>query len=48
MISNLGSHLFFDIGTAWDKGSEFEESIAGFGWGMKINMGYFLLRIDLR
>ena len=46
MISNLGSHLFFDIGTAWDKGSEFEESIAGFGWGMKINMGYFLLRID--
>ena len=46
MISNLGSHLFFDIGTAWDKGSEFKESIAGFGWGMKINMGYFLLRID--
>jgi Tol biopolymer transport system component len=46
MISNLGSHLFFDIGTAWDKGSEFEGSIAGFGWGMKINMGYFLLRID--
>ncbi len=46
IISNLGAHLFFDIGTAWDKGSEFEESIAGFGWGMKINMGYFLLRID--
>jgi Tol biopolymer transport system component len=46
MISNLGSHIFLDIGTAWDKGSEFKESIAGFGWGMKIHMGYFLLRID--
>jgi len=46
MISNLGSHLFLDVGTAWDNGSEFDESIAGFGWGMKINLGYFLLRID--
>jgi outer membrane protein assembly factor BamA len=46
MLSNLGSHLFLDVGTAWDNGDEFEETIAGFGWGMKINLGYFLLRVD--
>jgi len=46
MISNMGSHFFFDIGTAWDSGQEFDETIAGFGWGMKINLGYLLLRVD--
>lgn len=46
MISNLGSHIFLDVGTAWDNGKEFEETIAGFGWGMKINLGYLLLRVD--
>ncbi|HDY75988.1 MAG TPA: hypothetical protein ENH49_05640 [Candidatus Marinimicrobia bacterium] len=46
MISNLGSHIFLDVGTAWDNGTEFEETIAGFGWGMKINLGYLLLRVD--
>ena len=46
MISNLGSHIFLDVGTAWDNGKEFEETIAGFGWGMKINLGYLLLRLD--
>ncbi len=47
VISNLGTHLFLDIGTAWDEGADFNKNtIAGFGWGMKINLGYFLLRID--
>ncbi len=47
MLSNLGTHLFLDIGTAWDDGADFNNNtVAGFGWGMKINLGYFLLRID--
>lgn len=47
MLSNLGSHIFLDVGTAWDKSDDFSNNqIAGFGWGMKINLGYFLLRID--
>ncbi len=47
MLSNLGSHIFLDVGTAWDEGDDFSKNqIAGFGWGMKINLGYFLLRID--
>lgn len=47
ILSNLGTHLFLDIGTAWDEGADFNKNtISGFGWGMKINLGYFLLRID--
>ncbi len=46
LVSNVGSHIFVDVGTAWDTSPEFEDVIASFGWGMKINLGYFLLRLD--
>ncbi len=42
MLSNLGSHLFLDVGTAWDNGDEFEETIAGFGWGLLASSGFSL------
>ena len=47
VLSNLGTHLFLDVGTAWNDGEPLSEDIiAGFGWGMKINLGYLLLRVD--
>ena len=47
ILSNLGTHLFLDVGTAWNDGENLSDDIiAGFGWGMKINLGYLLLRID--
>lgn len=58
IFSNIRGVAFFDIGAAWDEKfhktykkpttgrREFDDIIAGYGIGIRINFGYFLLRID--
>ena len=58
VISRVGGALFTDVGAAWF-GSDFkggttrggieklQDIKVGFGFGMRMNLGFFLLRYDL-
>lgn len=51
-LRNIRGSVFADIGTAWDKNSEFRGVIDGklndikfgYGFGPRINLGYFVLK----
>jgi len=54
-LRNIRGSVFADIGTAWDKNSEFRGVIDGklndikfgYGFGPRINLGYFVLKLDI-
>jgi outer membrane protein assembly factor BamA len=54
-ISNLRGSLFSDIGAVWDPGEPFrggrdgtlEDVKMGFGFGPRLNIGYFVLKFDI-
>ena len=56
ILGNILGVLFFDVGTTWDGGyleilpfhgkNVFEDFIAGYGMGIRINLGYTILRLD--
>ncbi len=57
ILGNIRGIAFIDIGAAWDDTlhltktlyngkKEFDDLIAGYGIGVRINFGYFILRID--
>jgi Tol biopolymer transport system component len=56
-IGNLRGVLFYDIGHAWDWNSNDilrdtndllikDNLLLGYGWGARINLGYFMLKMD--
>ncbi|MEA2104070.1 MAG: hypothetical protein U9P79_05435 [Candidatus Cloacimonadota bacterium] len=50
-ISNVRGAIFADAGRVWDKIAELEnsdinETKLGYGWGTRMNMGYFVLKFD--
>jgi hypothetical protein len=46
-VGNIRGAIFTDIGTVWDKKEEFDDDIRiGYGFGMRINLGYFVLKFD--
>lgn len=46
-MSNIRGTIFTDIGTVWDKKEEFDDNIKiGYGFGTRINLGYFVLKFD--
>lgn len=56
ILGNIGGVLFFDVGTAWDspyldvvpfRGQDvFRDPIIGYGIGLRLNLGYTILRLD--
>lgn len=54
-FSNIRGTLFTDIGSAWDRKLSFfskgsrrlDDVLMSFGWGMRINLGIFLLKYDM-
>ncbi len=58
-IGYITCNIFYDMGTAWDKNSEFKGGVssdgparlmdikAAFGFGIRANLGIFVLRYDL-
>lgn len=58
VISNVTGSLFSDFGAAWDENefkggttsggqSRLQDIKSGFGWGMRANLGFLLLRYDM-
>ncbi|RKX30069.1 MAG: hypothetical protein DRP47_00065 [Candidatus Zixiibacteriota bacterium] len=57
VIANVGGAVFTDIGAAWadnnfkggtsEEGSRLKDIKTGFGFGMRANLGFILLRYDL-
>ncbi|UCD63189.1 MAG: PD40 domain-containing protein [Candidatus Zixiibacteriota bacterium] len=57
VISRVGGALFTDVGAAWfgsdfkggssEDGGRLQDIKVGFGFGMRMNLGFFLLRYDL-
>jgi hypothetical protein len=46
-MRNIRGALFTDIGTVWDKKEELDDNIkVGYGFGTRINLGYFVLKFD--
>lgn len=55
IFANIRGVAFFDVGAAWDdklqvytddSPKQYKDLIGGFGLGMRINFGYFILKID--
>ena len=58
ILGNIFGVLFFDVGAAWDGKpqfisrnpltgrKEYDDLIAGYGMGIRINLGYTILRLD--
>ena len=54
-LRNIRGSIFTDIGAAWDKNSDFRGVIDGklndikfgYGFGPRINLGYFVLKLDI-
>ena len=56
IFSNIRGVAFFEVGAAWDEKlqvshtidgqKQYKDLIGGFGLGMRINFGYFILKID--
>tara|TARA_B100000315_G_scaffold260929_1_gene327599 strand:+ start:10239 stop:13376 length:3138 start_codon:yes stop_codon:yes gene_type:complete len=55
IFANIRGVAFFDVGAAWDEKlqvytedgpKQYKDLIGGFGLGMRINFGYFILKID--
>jgi len=54
-LRNIRGSIFADIGAAWDKNSDFRGVIDGklndikfgYGFGPRINLGYFVLKLDI-
>jgi outer membrane protein assembly factor BamA len=54
-IRNIRGSIFTDIGSAWDNNSDFQASVdgklkdikLGYGFGPRINLGYFVLKFDI-
>ncbi len=56
-IGNLRGVLFYDVGHAWNWNSDnilrdtndnliMDDLLMGYGWGARINLGYFMLKMD--
>ena len=50
-FSNIRGAVFMDIGKGWKNWEEFEDFSGndlkmGYGWGTRMNMGYFVLKFD--
>ncbi|MBS3740639.1 MAG: PD40 domain-containing protein [Candidatus Cloacimonetes bacterium] len=50
-FSNVRGAIFMDVGKGWSDWDEFEkfdgnELKMGYGWGTRMNMGYFVLKFD--
>ncbi len=50
-FSNIRGAIFMDLGKGWSDWNEFEQFDGnnlkmGYGWGTRMNMGYFVLKFD--
>ena len=54
-IGDIRGAIFTDLGSVWDKGDSFQgisngklkDLNLGFGFGPRMNIGYFILRLDI-
>ena len=44
LISNVAGVIFSDIGAAWNSGDPTKGIGHGYGWGLRLNLGVFILR----